>query len=63
MSKSQKNQARNVRIPTKIHEQLKRICNREGLLMNSFVGKAVKTAMMKYEAEQVDRVKQSDLLK
>ena len=63
MARTQKNQSRNIRIPTEIHEQLKKLCNREGWLMNSFVGKVVKAAILKYESERVDNAKQSDKLK
>ena len=63
MTRKQNNPPRNIRISSEIHDQLKKICNREGWLMNSFVGKAVKTAIIKFEREQVDNAEQSHRLK
>jgi len=48
---------RNVRISEKLHEQLKNICDRDGLIMGSFVGRAVKAAIGELDRKQNDTKK------
>ncbi len=50
MLNRQNAQTRNIRVPRIIHDQIKKICARDGLLMGSFVAKIIRKAIMKEEA-------------
>ncbi len=53
MATLKEDQTQNIRIPKKIHEQIKTKCNREGLLMGPYVTKILKVALSMEKGEEV----------
>lgn len=59
MASVNENQTQNIRIPKKIHEQIKSKCNQEGLLIGPYVARILNVALSMEKGEDLANQEQN----